>query len=88
MVKSWDVKDSKDQNLASIAAIEWFESKLSSKLIEIDDHFKKYRISDALMTIYKLVWEDYCSWYLEILLGLLYKLYHFHNHLLHLLSEL
>jgi len=66
LVKSWDVKDSIDQNLSSIAAIEWFENKLSSKLIEIDDHFKKYRISDALMTIYKLVWEDYCSWYLEI----------------------
>ena len=66
LVKSWDVKDSKDQNSSSIAAIEWFENKLSSKLIEIDDHFKKYRISDALMTIYKLIWEDYCSWYLEI----------------------
>ena len=66
LVKSWDLNDSNHQNLSSIAAIEWFENKLSSKLIEIDDHFKKYRISDALMTIYKLVWDDYCSWYLEI----------------------
>ena len=66
LVKSWDVNDSNHQNSSSIAAIEWFENKLSSKLIEIDDHFKKYRISDALMTIYKLVWDDYCSWYLEI----------------------
>jgi len=66
LVKSWDVIDSKDPNPSSIAGIEWFENKLSSKLIEIDDHFKKYRISDALMTIYKLIWDDYCSWYLEI----------------------
>lgn len=66
LVKSWDLNDSIDQNQSSIAAIEWFENKLSSKLIEIDDNFKKYRISDALMIIYKLVWDDYCSWYLEI----------------------
>ncbi len=66
LVKSWDLNDSNHQNPSSIAAIEWFENKFSSKLIEIDDHFKKYRISDALMTIYKLVWDDYCSWYLEI----------------------
>ena len=66
LVKSWNVSDSIEQNEASNTAIEWFENKFSSKLIEIDDHFKKYRISDALMTIYKLVWDDYCSWFLEI----------------------
>ena len=66
LVKSWDIKNSNYQNPSSIAAIKWFENRLSSKLIEIDDHFKKYRISDALMTIYKLIWDDYCSWYLEI----------------------
>ena len=36
------------------------------KLLELEDHFDKYRISDALMIIYKLVWDDLCSWYLEI----------------------
>ena len=66
LVKSWNVSDSIEQNESSMAAIEWFENKFNSKLIEIDDHFKKYRISDALMTIYKLVWDDYCSWFLEI----------------------
>jgi valyl-tRNA synthetase len=60
------VSDSIEQNESSMAASEWFENKFNSKLIEIDDHFKKYRISDALMTIYKLVWDDYCSWFLEI----------------------
>ena len=66
LVKSWNVINSLKQNELSIAAIEWFENKFDSKLIEIDDHFKKYRISDALMTIYKLVWDDFCSWYLEM----------------------
>jgi len=66
LVKSWNVSDSIEQNESSMAASEWFENKFNSKLIEIDDHFKKYRISDALMTIYKLVWDDYCSWFLEI----------------------
>ena len=66
LVKSWNVSNSIEQNEASNTAVEWFENKFSSKLIEIDDHFKKYRISDALMTIYKLVWDDYCSWFLEI----------------------
>jgi valyl-tRNA synthetase len=66
LVKSWNVSNSVEQNEASKVAVEWFENKFSSKLIEIDDHFKKYRISDALMTIYKLVWDDYCSWFLEI----------------------
>ncbi|MDG1051911.1 MAG: valine--tRNA ligase, partial [Flavobacteriaceae bacterium] len=66
LIKSWEVSNSVDQNDYCKAGIEWFENKFDSKLIEIDDHFKKYRISDALMCIYKLVWDDFCSWYLEI----------------------
>ena len=67
LIKSWEVSSSVDQNDYCKAGIEWFENKFDSKLIEIDDHFKKYRISDALMCIYKLVWDDFCSWYLEII---------------------
>jgi valyl-tRNA synthetase len=48
-------------------AIEWFEAKLQQTLLEIDDNFEKYRISDALMGIYKLVWDDFCSWFLEMI---------------------
>ncbi|MDG2368055.1 MAG: valine--tRNA ligase [Flavobacteriaceae bacterium] len=66
LIKSWEVSSSVDQNDYCKAGIEWFKNKFDSKLIEIDDHFKKYRISDALMCIYKLVWDDFCSWYLEI----------------------
>jgi valyl-tRNA synthetase len=48
-------------------AIEWFESKLNQSLVELNDHFSKFRMSDALMCIYKLIWDDYCSWYLEMI---------------------
>lgn len=50
---------------ASKAAITWFEDKLSEQLMIIDDHYSKYRMSDALMATYKLVWDDFCAWYLE-----------------------
>ncbi|HHP7241615.1 MAG TPA: valine--tRNA ligase [Cyclobacteriaceae bacterium] len=43
----------------------WFKSVLQKSIMQIDDHFSKYRISDALMTVYKLIWNDFCSWYLE-----------------------
>jgi valyl-tRNA synthetase len=49
------------------AAITWFESKMNQSLIELEDHFSKYRMSDALMCIYKLIWDDYCAWYLEMI---------------------
>jgi valyl-tRNA synthetase len=47
-------------------ATEWFRSKLDQTITELEDHFKKFRMSDALMTVYKLVWDDFCSWYLEM----------------------
>jgi valyl-tRNA synthetase len=47
-------------------AVKWFQSKMSSELANINDLFEKYRISEALMSIYKLVWDDFCSWYLEL----------------------
>ena len=47
-------------------AIEWFESKINKTITEIDDSYSKYRISEALMSTYKLVWDDFCSWYLEM----------------------
>ena len=66
LLSSWTVSDIINQSEHSKAGVEWFEEKFNLKLIEIEDHFDKYRISDALMTIYKLVWDDLCSWYLEI----------------------
>ena len=61
----WDVADI-EQPQSSKIALEWFESKFQNILLEIEDHFSKYRISDALMAIYKLIYDDFASWLLEI----------------------
>ena len=65
LIKGWEVKDI-DQPESAKQAISWFDSKISKSIIDIDKSYSKYRISEALMTTYKLVWDDFCSWYLEI----------------------
>ena len=65
LVSNWDVRDM-EQPESSIVAIHWFENKLQKTLEEIDLMYDQYRISEALMATYKLVWDDFCSWYLEI----------------------
>ncbi|SNC64195.1 valyl-tRNA synthetase [Hymenobacter gelipurpurascens] len=52
---------------ANEKAVEWFSAKLQASLAEMDEHFEKFRMSDALMTVYKLVWDDFCSVYLEMI---------------------
>lgn len=54
-----------EQSPAARAAITWFDNRLSEQLAIVDDHYAKYRMSDALMATYKLVWDDFCAWYLE-----------------------
>ncbi len=66
LIKGWEVADI-PQPESSKVAIEWFEAKLQQSLVEIENHFSKYRLSDALMAIYKLVWDDFCSWFLEMI---------------------
>ncbi len=66
LIKGWEVADIA-QPESSKVAIEWYEAKLQQTLVEIEDHFEKYRLSDALMSIYKLVWDDFCSWFLEMI---------------------
>lgn len=66
LIKGWEVADIA-QPESSKVAIGWYEAKLQQTLLEIEDHFEKYRISDALMAIYKLVWDDFCSWFLEMI---------------------
>ena len=66
LVKSWEV----DENLGGAqneAPIAWFQARFDQTLVEVEDHFSKFRISDALMSIYKLIWNDFCSWYLEMI---------------------
>ena len=66
LLKGWEIADI-PQPEASKLGLEWYEAKLNKTLLEIEDHFSKFRISDALMSIYKLVWDDYSSWLLEII---------------------
>lgn len=66
LIKGWEIADI-EQPESSKVALQWYEAKLQQTLAEIDDHFDKYRISDALMAIYKLVWDDFCSWLLEMI---------------------
>lgn len=67
LVTSWKIDDKLAQPEASRIAVKWFADKLSQTLETVEDHFSKFRISDALMTIYKFFWNDFCAWYLEII---------------------
>ena len=62
----WEVNDTIAQPGSSKIALDWYEAKFSEALLEIEDHFSKYRLSDALMSIYKLIYDDFCGWLLEI----------------------
>ena len=65
LIKGWEIDDKAKQDDASRLAVAWFHSKFNETLTTIDDHYSKFRISDALMSVYKLVWDDFCSSYLE-----------------------
>jgi len=67
LIKGWEVDDSIEQPDSSIVSIQWFEAKLNSTIKVIDDLYSDYRISEALMAVYKLIWDDFCSWYLEMI---------------------
>ena len=66
LVKGWKVANSQEPKANSQIATAWFEAKLKQTNAEIDDLFKKYRISEALMAVYKLFWDEFSSWYLEM----------------------
>lgn len=66
LVKGWEVSDSIEQPESSRIAIEWFENVLAKTASELDDLFGKYRLSEALMSLYKLFWDEFSSWYLEM----------------------
>jgi valyl-tRNA synthetase len=65
LVQGWEIDDSLSGE-ANKTAIAWFKSKFNNTLAEIEDHYSKYRISDALQSTYRLIWDDFCSWYLEM----------------------
>ena len=65
LVKGWAVADIEQPEYAALAT-EWFESMLAKTAAEVDDLFSKYRLSEALMAVYKLFWDEFSSWYLEM----------------------
>lgn len=65
LVKGWELS-AKEATQAELKAVEWFRSRFHQAVTEIDEHFAAYRLSDALMSVYKLIWDDFCSWYLEL----------------------
>lgn len=66
LVQSWTVDETLSPCKTVAVGLDWYTSKFQQTLATIDDHFDKYRISDALMATYKLIWDDFCSWLLEI----------------------
>ena len=64
LIQGWK-KEDKPANEADLQTIEWFGNQMNKTIAEIEDQFSKFRISDALHLIYKLIWDDFCAWYLE-----------------------
>ena len=67
LVKGWDVSENVAQPDSAKIAISWFDARLSEAIETLDDELDKYRISEALMTVYKLFWDEFSSWYLEMI---------------------
>ena len=66
LVKGWSVDEKAAQPDTAKMAVKWFDARYNQVLAEMNDNFDKYRLSDALMGVYKLTWDDFCSWYLEM----------------------
>ncbi|GAA4963224.1 valine--tRNA ligase [Algibacter aquimarinus] len=67
LIQGWEIDETIPQPETAKVGLEWYETKFQKALIEIEDHFSKYRLSDALMAIYKLIMDDFSSWLLEII---------------------
>ena len=67
LISGWEISETIEQPESSKIALEWYDNKFQYAFAEIEDHFSKYRLSDALMTTYKLIWDDFCSWLLEMI---------------------
>ena len=67
LINGWEVDDKKSQPVENKLAINWYNNKFNKTLDLIDKNFNNYRISDVLMSSYRLIWDDFCSWLLEIL---------------------
>jgi valyl-tRNA synthetase len=66
LIKGWEIDENLQQKESSKLGIKWYEARFNQSLKQIEKSFDDYRISEALMQTYKLIWDDFCSWYLEI----------------------
>ena len=66
LVQGWEVTELEQPDSSKIA-LEWYQNKFQKALADIEDHYSKFRLSDVLMTMYKLIWDDFCSWLLEMI---------------------
>jgi valyl-tRNA synthetase len=66
LLKGWET-DNGVQSETDVVAINWFKARFNQALTELNDHYSKFRISDALLSTYKLIWDDFCAWYLEMI---------------------
>jgi valyl-tRNA synthetase len=66
LIDGWEVSSSQKESETDALAVQWYQSKFQMVLADIEDQFGKYRLSDALMSTYKLIWDDFCSWFLEM----------------------
>lgn len=67
LVRGWQVSDELEQSEVNRLAIAWFEAKFNRHLAEAEKNYEQYRLSDVLMSLYRLIWDDFCSWYLEMI---------------------
>jgi len=67
LIDGWEINTTLTQPDYAQQGLHWYQSRFNEVLLEIEDHYSKYRISDVLMTSYKLIWDDFCSWLLEII---------------------
>ena len=67
LTQGWEIDEARPQTASSAVAVEWMESRIQEVVEELEGQFAEFRLSEALMTTYRLVWDDFCSWYLELI---------------------
>jgi valyl-tRNA synthetase len=67
LIKGWECDANAEQPESSRVSVEWFSQRMQQAINELNDHFEKYRMSDAILCVYTLIWDDFCSWYLEMI---------------------
>ena len=67
LINGWEASSDKEQPASSKLAVEWLESRINTSINDLESQYGEFRLSEALMTTYRLFWEEFCSWYLELI---------------------